>query len=121
MEEDIEIKQNYLRNEVIEKGYSADLFVNFLSDKKPENADDLNSYSLEELKLIVEEFKQIYQDENNDSKNHIDNFDVTSNISQSIHSTITTTQSQYEEIITCKKMSKTPLTDNDNLKITITE
>jgi hypothetical protein len=118
MEDDILIKQNFLRSEVIEQGYSADLFVNFLSYKKPENADDLNSYTFEELKIIVEEFKQ--QSSKEESRDR-----GSTQTAQTLHTTQTILPSQpateFEEIITCKKMARTPLTDTENLKITITE
>ena len=55
--DDIEIKQNYLRQEIIEKGYSPDGFANYLEKIGGENASDLNSYSLEDLQKIVQNFK----------------------------------------------------------------
>jgi len=118
MEEDIQIKQNYLRSEVIEKGYSADLFVNFISEKNPESAEDLNSYTIEELKLIVSEFKKQQAKENSESQKIKDNFDLASTAT---FSSIQTSRQDLEEIITCKKMTRTALTDLENLKITISE
>ena len=120
MEDDIQIKQNYLRSEVIEQGYNADLFVTFLSDKKPENADDLNSYSFEELKVIVEDFKKQYSIEKEEMRDR-----STTQATQILQTTPTINQSQpvleFQEIITCKKMPRTPLTDTENLKILLTE
>jgi hypothetical protein len=57
-EDEIEIKQNYLRQEIIEKGYSPDEFANYLEKIGGENASDLNSYSLEDLQKIVQNFKE---------------------------------------------------------------
>ena len=57
-DEILEAKQNYLRQEIIEKGFSPDEFANFLSKTKGEDAADLNSYSLEDLQDIVRKFKE---------------------------------------------------------------
>ena len=54
----IEKKQNYLRQEIIEKGYSPEEFANFLDKIKGDNAADLNSYTLEDLSRIVQQFKE---------------------------------------------------------------
>ena len=56
--DDIEKKQHYLRQEIIEKGYSPDEFANFLSNLKNEDASDLNSWSLDDLHKIVQQFKE---------------------------------------------------------------
>ena len=57
-DEILEVKQNYLRQEIIEKGFSPDEFANFLSKTKGDDAADLNSYSLEDLRDIVRKFKE---------------------------------------------------------------
>ena len=57
-DEILEAKQNYLRQEIIEKGFSPDEFANFLSKTKGEDSADLNSYSLEDLQDIVRKFKE---------------------------------------------------------------
>ena len=53
--EEIQEKQNLLQNEIIDKNYDKSAFINFCLSKK-ENGDDLNNWSLDELKQIVEEF-----------------------------------------------------------------
>ena len=67
-EENIEKKQNYLRKEIIDKGYSPDDFANYLIKIKGENGADLNSWSIEELYYIVPQFQesQEFQKTNND-------------------------------------------------------
>ena len=58
MEENQEIKQSYLRKEILEKNYDANLFLEFLITKKGENASDINNWTIEELKVVVSEFKK---------------------------------------------------------------
>jgi hypothetical protein len=53
---DLEQKQAFLREEILEKGYEPEDFLNFLVFKKGENASDLEIYTLNELKEIVNEF-----------------------------------------------------------------
>ena len=58
MEENQEIKQSYLRKEILEKNYDANLFLEFLITKKGEIASDINNWTIEELKVVVSEFKK---------------------------------------------------------------
>ena len=53
--EEIQAKQILLQTEIIEKNYDKTAFINFCLSKK-ENGDDLNNWSLDELKQIVSEF-----------------------------------------------------------------
>ena len=66
--ETIEKKQNYLRREILDKGYSPDDFTNFVKKIKGEEGADLNSWSLEELYYVVPQFQeaQEYEKQNND-------------------------------------------------------
>ena len=54
--DDLETKQTFLRANILEKGYDAEVFMNFLQTKKGELGLDLNNWNLEELSLAVEEF-----------------------------------------------------------------
>ena len=58
MEENQEIKQSYLRKEILENNYDANSFLDFLITKKGEMASDINNWTIEELKTVVSEFKQ---------------------------------------------------------------
>ena len=60
-DEDKEEKQTFLREEIIDKKYDSQSFIEFLSTKKDENADDINNWTLDELKVLVEEFKKTNQ------------------------------------------------------------
>ena len=72
MEDEQELKQQFLREEILEKNYDAQSFINFLIAKKGENAADINNWSLDELKLIVVEYKNshnISQEKGSDQNN----------------------------------------------------
>ena len=69
MESD-EKKQNYLRVNILEKGYDAEDFVAFLTTKKGEEGVNLSNWTLNELQSLVQEYilshpKQNVQDVNN--------------------------------------------------------
>ena len=51
-----EQKQNYLRENILEKGYEAEDFVTYLTSKKGDEGINLNNWSLEELKSVVQEY-----------------------------------------------------------------
>lgn len=53
--DDFEIKQKYLNEEIIEKNYDPNLFTVFCESQKEPN---LDLWTLEELKICVEEFKK---------------------------------------------------------------
>jgi hypothetical protein len=58
MEDDVsqEEKQNYLRENILEKGYDANAFVEFLKTKKGEAGSDIRNWSMEDLYEVVHEF-----------------------------------------------------------------
>ena len=59
--EEIQAKQTLLQTEIIDKNYDKTAFINFCLSKK-ENGDDLNNWTLEELKEIVTEFVNTQQE-----------------------------------------------------------
>ena len=59
MDSDIESKQTYLRESILNKGYSADDFMGFLNSKKGEKGLELSNWTMEELKQTVAEFISI--------------------------------------------------------------
>lgn len=65
MENETEQKQNYLRQNILNKGYEAEEFMSFLNSKKGEKGLDLKNWTLNELKETVTEFITI--------KNEIEN------------------------------------------------
>ncbi len=72
MEDEQEIKQSYLRKEILEKNYDTQLFLNFLMTKKGENASDINNWTIDELETAVTEFKKTQN--NNESQNTSSNY-----------------------------------------------
>lgn len=71
--ENIEKKQNYLRKEIIDKGYSPDDFAIYVKKIKGENGADLNSWSIEELYYIVPQFQESQEFQKNNN-NNLSNF-----------------------------------------------
>ena len=53
-EKELEEKKNLLQTEILDKNYDQLKFVEFCLSKKP-NGDDLTIWSLEELKLTIQE------------------------------------------------------------------
>ena len=51
-----EEKQNYLRENILDKGYEAEDFVTYLTSKKGDEGVDLGNWSLNEIKLVVQEY-----------------------------------------------------------------
>ena len=77
--ENIEEKQLYLRNNILEKGYNGEQFMEYLKGKKGENEIDLNNWDFNDLKNVVEEFiskNQINTQENINSIEQNDNKDI---------------------------------------------
>ena len=53
-------KQQFLSKEIIEQGYDAGEFSNFISSIRGEEEVDLDSWTLDELKTVCEQFKTQY-------------------------------------------------------------
>ena len=51
-----EEKQNFLRENILDKGYDTNLFVDFLIGKKGEEGADVGNWSMNDLRLVVKEF-----------------------------------------------------------------
>lgn len=48
----IEVKQNYLRTNIIDKGFDPDEFTSFLSNRKGVDDFDLETWDFEDLKIV---------------------------------------------------------------------
>ena len=55
-DEELNAKQTFLRESILEKGYDAEDFMKLLQSKKGESGLDLNSWTMNELKEAVKEF-----------------------------------------------------------------
>ena len=62
-EKDLEEKKQFLKEEIINKGFNPNDFLNLCLSKK-ENGDDLINWSFEELKICVKEFQEQIQKQN---------------------------------------------------------
>ena len=51
-----EEKQNFLRENILDKGYDPNIFVDFLIGKKGEDGADVGNWSMRDLQLVVNEF-----------------------------------------------------------------
>ena len=51
-----EEKQNYLRENILDNGYDANVFLQFLIDKRGEDAADVGNWTMNDLQLVVKEF-----------------------------------------------------------------
>ena len=59
-----EEKQNYLRENILEKGYDANDFVEFLKSKKGDQGADVSNWTMEDLKQVVAEFISLVENHN---------------------------------------------------------
>ena len=63
-EKDQEEKQNYLRQNILEKGYDVNQFIAFLESKKGEGASDINNWSKIDLYAVVQEYILVHSKDN---------------------------------------------------------
>ena len=71
MEDDLQEKQGFLRENILERGYDADEFMTFLQSKKGESGLDLNNWKMDELIIVVGEFsknKHVKQNQDEEEK-----------------------------------------------------
>ena len=66
-EQDLHLKQNYLKSEIIDKNINPDKFMNYCLTIK-ENGDDINSWNFEELKECVANFNELLKKESQEEK-----------------------------------------------------
>ena len=64
-----EEKQNFLRTNILEKGYDVNSFVDFLIDKKGEGGADVGNWTMSDLKIVVKEFISLQEKPKNNNNN----------------------------------------------------
>ena len=69
MAESEEEKQNYLTENILEKGYEAEEFADFLSIKKGQDGLDLDNWTMDELKNLVSEFIEYHKEIEKEKEN----------------------------------------------------
>ena len=62
-----EEKQNFLRQNILDKGYDPNLFVEFLTDKKGDEGADVGNWTMSDLKIVVKEFISLQDNSKNNS------------------------------------------------------
>ena len=73
MEETLEEKQKYLRENILNKGYDVDKFTQFLISKKGEAGLDINNWIMSELVEVSNEFIKQYPNNSDNNKNENEN------------------------------------------------
>jgi hypothetical protein len=126
MEETLKQKQLFLRENILDKGYNADDFMNLLRSKKGESGLDLNNWAMDELSSVVSEFTSLLnQNENNDN-----NFNNPIKKENKIESDEDYEQiclqklkeqqlKEKDEVGKCQKIEKTELSKSNNINIKI--
>ena len=123
MEDELEKKQTFLRANILEKGYDAEEFMNFLQTKKGEFGLDLNNWNISELKIAVQEFisslekdnlllnpqninkeEEVDKNLNNDNNNNLEN-DENNNKEEIDQEENQNTNKSVEDIIECQKVT----------------
>ena len=136
MEEELEKKQTFLRTNILEKGYDAEEFMNFLQTKKGEFGLDLNNWNINELKTAVQEFissldkdnilinpqninKEGELDNNLNTENNNNNLENNENDNkEELEQEENQIQNkQLEDIIQCQKVTPSELTLQDDVDI----
>ena len=133
-----EEKQNFLRTNILEKGYDVNQFVAFLQSKKGEAGSDISKWSMDDLQEVVREFifkakllSNPHLDPNQlmDSSQEINNVPpsttVTNPVSDINQIPITLSDEDFgivvPEYLDCLKSETTELSKYDNIQITVTE
>ena len=73
MDSSLEEKQEFLRSSILEAGYDADEFMQFLQEKKGEDGMDLNNWLITELQDAVLEFTSLHQPRDNQENENQNN------------------------------------------------
>ena len=63
-----EEKQTFLRENILDKGYDTNKFIDFLKSKKGEDGADISNWTMEDLKQIVKEFVSLISNEKENEK-----------------------------------------------------
>ena len=58
LEEDLKVKQDFLREEILEKGFDPEEFISFLNSTLKIDS-DINHCSIDEIKRVVLSFKEM--------------------------------------------------------------
>ena len=135
-----EDKQNYLRENILEKGYDVNMFINYLKSQKGEEGADISNWSMSDLQKVVQDFvnlhklNQICRSEENSNINNpqinqvIDqnnNINQQNNPSQNIENLGSLKEEDFgitiPDNIECRKSETTELCKYKELEITVSD
>lgn len=136
-ETDLNMKRDLLQQEIVNRNYNKDLFIDFCISRKP-YGDDLSRWTYEELSKVVKEYVTLHQEEDAKDLSKKQYEETIRKTTQEIQSQInqmslpppsenlnpsqnSSTSSPVHitnrKEIDCKKLSKSVLNDNSNIKI----
>lgn len=122
-EEEIKEKQDYLRINILEKGYNADEFMQYLKTLRGEKGLQVENWSKNDLIKAVNEFKRInapnQNNQNNIGNQEIQDNDNIENYENDNNNKRNNNQMKAEEYLKCKKMENNEISDKNNLIISI--
>ncbi len=129
MKENLEYKQQYLRSEIIDQGYNPDDFGEFMVKLSSDENPNLENWSFDELKYIVEKYKSTISEilakentkeiQNNDIKQEKQQNEEIKDIQNKENEFPNEALQDYEKIIQTVKLEDNPLTNTEELNITI--
>ena len=124
IDQETQEKQNFLRQNIMEAGYDANSFVEFLISKKGEAGADVGNWSLPDLKNVVNEFinKNKQKEENisnienkkEEKKEEIDNKEKKEIKPDELNYGVIT-----KDEMDCLKVSNNEISNCDNIQITV--
>ena len=142
MEDPTEEKQNFLRENILEKGYDTNQFINFLKSKKGgDEGADISSWSMPDLQQVVQEFinlstsgpiPQFNDSTDNIQKNPNDNSQINPQINensgiynQNMEELGTLKEEDFgiiiPDFIECRKSETTELCKYNKIEITVND
>ena len=72
MEEELKSKQHFLRSEIIDQGYDPSDFNQYMCNIRQEESIDLNNWSIQEIKTVVNSFKESKTNELEEELNNME-------------------------------------------------
>jgi hypothetical protein len=123
--DELEQKQTFLRSNILEKGYDAEEFMNFLQTKKGELGLDLNNWNIDELNIAVDEFIKSLQNpqeankEEEIQKNNEEVIDNNINNNNQENMEQIKNNNEREELIECQLVNadESPLPKDTDIKL----
>ena len=130
-----EEKQNFLRKNILEKGYDVNQFVSFLKSKKGEAGADISNWSMPDLYDVVKEFisqnlphlETDSQSQQNQpqTQTQLNNSPAVATIQTAGNQNITLTEEDFgiiiPEYLECLQSETNELSKYDNIEITVKE